>query len=108
VGELVGVLWRRCRLISTNQDVPEYYLTACRGFGAVQAMFKIYDRAEGRSGMGRAPVYILRISGNIDDAFQTTDRSYSWGVRVNRLVSTGGVLFWVFEAANCHPQVVFG
>jgi hypothetical protein len=52
----------------------------CRGFGAVQAMFRIYDRAEGRSGMERAPLYILRISGNIDDAFNTTDRGYSWRI----------------------------
>jgi cysteine-rich repeat protein len=72
--------WTRCQLISTNQDVPQNYLMTCRGFGAVEAMFKIYNSAEGRSGVQPFPLHILRISGNIDEAFNITDRGYSWRI----------------------------
>ena len=97
--------WMRCRLVTTEQQVPVNFLSACRGFGASAAMFKLYENSSGRSESNIDPIDILTISGVIDNAFEMTERNDTWRVHASRdwnLRKVGGT-----SATVRAPQVWF-
>ena len=71
--------WTRCMGFTTAAPPPANFPEDCRGFGAQHALFKIWNQ-ETDSESGVEPSYVVKMGGNIDDAFNMTERGQSWRI----------------------------